>query len=67
MNDPIFKSFDLAADAWEWLDASGFLLRAKLHPGPHLEFEHHDGRWAVLLSPESESGPQDTELKIYGS
>jgi predicted RNA binding protein YcfA (HicA-like mRNA interferase family) len=66
VQDPIFKTFELAADAWDWLDAAGFQQRTNAFAGPHLEFEHRDGRWVVMFSPESETGPQDTEIKIFG-
>ena len=67
MSDFQFMTFELAADAWDWLDGHGFLQRANRHPGLHLEFQHSDGRWVIMFYPESETGPQETELKIFDS
>lgn len=67
-DDVVFESFELAADAWDWLDANGFMLRlsAKLDFPGHLEFDHPDGRWAIMYLPPHEDGDQETELKIFG-
>ena len=56
-----FESFELAADAWDWLDDNGFVQRTS----EHREFDHPDGRWAILFPPEEEGSGEETEVKIF--
>lgn len=65
--DPYFEVFPLSADAWDYLEAYGFVQRGanELDFPHHLEFDHPEGHWAIMYLPESEQGDQETELKIY--
>lgn len=60
-DDIRFETFEFEADAWEFVYDSGFVARLNNHH----EFDHPDGRWAVLI-PGDPDDPE-TEVKIYGS
>lgn len=49
------------------VDENGFVhLAANSHDFPdHLEFDHPDGRWAIMFLTAGEQGDQETELKIF--
>jgi hypothetical protein len=61
-----FETFELAADAWDWLDTNGFLQSEANKALGQLNFEHADGRRAIMYLPQDETGDQETELKIFG-
>lgn len=56
-----FETFELEADAWDFLYDGGFVARLD----NHREFDHTDGRYAVLI-PGVEHDPE-TEVKIFRS
>ena len=60
-SDVQFETFPIAADAYDWLDAMGFVQDRSVHT----RFVHGDGRAAELILPATESGDQETEIKIY--
>lgn len=59
MDQPIeFVTFELEADAWDYLYENGFVARLS----NHREFDRADGTWAVLI-PGDERDPE-TEVKL---
>jgi hypothetical protein len=44
-DDVQFETFEFEADAWAFLYESGFVARLD----NHREFDHPDGRWAVVI------------------
>jgi hypothetical protein len=57
-NDIRFETFEFEADAWSFLYENGFVARL----ANHREFDHPDGRWAVVLP--GDDGDPETEVKI---
>ena len=62
-HDVVWKEFEFAADAWQWLDEQGFRACAV----NHLSFDHADGSTALLCLPVGESADEPTAVKIHPS
>ncbi len=60
-SDIKFETFEFEADAWEFLYNNGFIARLSNHH----EFDHLDGRWAVLIPGDSDD--PETEVKIFSA
>ena len=59
-NDVIWKKFEFAADAWQWLYEQGLQACAV----DHLYFRHADGSTAMLYLPIGENADEPTDIRI---
>lgn len=60
-----YEIFDLAADAFDWLDENCFRQCVVQPTVGQLDFEHRDGRRAILFLPPDEIGDQESEVRIF--